>query len=211
MLALSLALLVLDVLTGHAQQLSIRRYDVSDGLAHNTITSIYQDAKGYLWFGTFEGLSRFDGYRFTNYSTSDGLGHVITNYIAEDRQGRLWVATNGGLVKYQNGQQTECTTAQGLSVNWVRTLAEDGDSNLWIGTEGGGAMSFSGEMFVSFTPADGLPNPAVLGTFEDRDGRLRAMSGNSLVDIASGTIRLRRQLDSPPVSADSFLIYYETP
>lgn len=85
-----------QVSAGYAQQLSIRRYDVSDGLAHNTVTSIYQDKKGYLWFGTFEGLSRFDGYRFTTYSTSDGLGHVIANHVAEDRQGRLWVATNGG-------------------------------------------------------------------------------------------------------------------
>src|SRR6267378_1166533 len=79
-----------------AQQLSIRRYDISDGLAHNIITSVYQDAKGYLWFGTFEGLSRFDGYHFTNYGTRDGLGHVIVNAIAEDRQGHLWVGTNGG-------------------------------------------------------------------------------------------------------------------
>jgi signal transduction histidine kinase/ligand-binding sensor domain-containing protein len=91
-----LSLLGLCVMTGQAQQLSIRRYDVSDGLAHNTVTSIYQDKKGYLWFSTFEGLSRFDGYRFTNYDTRDGLGHVITNHVAEDRQGRLWVATNGG-------------------------------------------------------------------------------------------------------------------
>jgi len=91
-----LSLLGLCVMTGQAQQLSIRRYDVSDGLAHNTVTSIYQDKKGYLWFSTFEGLSRFDGYRFTNYDTRDGLGHVITNHAAEDRQGRLWVATNGG-------------------------------------------------------------------------------------------------------------------
>jgi len=79
-----------------AQQLSIRRYDVRDGLAHSRVTAIHQDAKGYLWFGTHEGLSRFDGYRFTNYSTRDGLGHPIINDITEDRQGHLWVATNGG-------------------------------------------------------------------------------------------------------------------
>src|SRR5262249_53417824 len=79
-----------------SQQLSFRHYDTSDGLAHGLITSIYQDAKGYLWLSTFEGLSRFDGYRFTNYDTRDGLGHPITNHVTEDRQGRLWVATNGG-------------------------------------------------------------------------------------------------------------------
>src|SRR5215471_4799502 len=67
-----------------SQQLSFRHYDTSDGLAHGLITSIYQDAKGYLWLSTFEGLSRFDGYRFTNYDTRDGLGDPIVNHITED-------------------------------------------------------------------------------------------------------------------------------
>src|SRR5215467_5968427 len=58
----------------HAQRLSVRHYDVSDGLAHSHVTAIHQDRKGYLWFGTWEGLSRFDGYRFTNYGERDGLG-----------------------------------------------------------------------------------------------------------------------------------------
>src|SRR5215471_9764926 len=79
-----------------AQQLPIHRYSVSDGLAQNTVHCIHQDAKGYMWFGTAEGLSRFDGYRFTNYGTSEGLGHSFINAIAEDRQGHIWIGTNGG-------------------------------------------------------------------------------------------------------------------
>src|SRR5881397_1034478 len=79
-----------------AQQLPIRRYDLRDGLAHSRVISIYQDRKGYLWFGTWEGLSRFDGYRFTNYDTRNGLGNQVINAITEDRRGHLWVATNGG-------------------------------------------------------------------------------------------------------------------
>src|SRR5262250_3091393 len=65
----------------YAQQLSIRHYDVSDGLAHSHVMAIHQDAKGYLWFATWEGLSRFDGYRFTNYGPRDGLGDPIINDI----------------------------------------------------------------------------------------------------------------------------------
>ena len=72
-----LALFLLCAMVVSAQQLSLRRYDASDGLAHGIITSIYQDAKGYLWFSTFEGLSRFDGYGFTTYDTRDGLSHPI--------------------------------------------------------------------------------------------------------------------------------------
>jgi ligand-binding sensor domain-containing protein/signal transduction histidine kinase len=77
-------------------QLSIHRYDVADGLAHSGVRCIHQDSKGYLWVGTQEGLSRFDGYGFTNYGPRDGLGHPYVNAIAEDRQGRLWLGTNGG-------------------------------------------------------------------------------------------------------------------
>ena len=79
-----------------AQHLSVRHYGVSEGLVNNRVTAIHQDSKGYVWFATNEGLSRFDGYRFVNYNTRDGLGHPIVNGITEDSNGHLWAATNGG-------------------------------------------------------------------------------------------------------------------
>src|SRR5262249_47432143 len=79
-----------------AQRLHVRHYDMGTGLAHNRVNCFHQDAKGYLWLGSWEGLSRFDGYRFVNYDMRDGLGHVLINSIAEDRKGRLWFGTNGG-------------------------------------------------------------------------------------------------------------------
>jgi ligand-binding sensor domain-containing protein/signal transduction histidine kinase len=91
-----LSLLLAAPATIRAERLPFRHYHVADGLAHSSVHCIYQDAKGYLWFGTNEGVSRFDGYRFINYSTRDGLGHPYINAITEDRQGRLWVGTNGG-------------------------------------------------------------------------------------------------------------------
>jgi ligand-binding sensor domain-containing protein/two-component sensor histidine kinase len=100
-----------------AQQLAVRHYDVRDGLVHNRVGTIHQDAKGYLWFGTWEGLSRFDGYRFTNYSTRDGLSHPIINDIAEDRQGRLWVGMNGGGIARLIDDPQE----SGVSGQWQKT------------------------------------------------------------------------------------------
>src|SRR5262249_25888626 len=93
---LAAVMIVVAAAGAAGQQLSIRRYGVSNGLAHSGVTCIHQDAKGYIWFGTQEGLSRFDGYRFTNYGTRDGLTLPYINDIAEDRRGRLWVGTNGG-------------------------------------------------------------------------------------------------------------------
>ena len=80
----------------HAERLPIKTYTTSDGLAHDRIMRIVQDSRGFLWFCTVDGLSRFDGYRFTTYRTEHGLSHSHTNDIIETRNGVYWVATNGG-------------------------------------------------------------------------------------------------------------------
>src|SRR5262245_1455336 len=78
-----------------AQQLAVRRYGVTDGLANARVSEIRQDVRGFLWIATWEGLSRFDGERFENYGARDGLASLLVNSIAEDSAGRLWVGTNG--------------------------------------------------------------------------------------------------------------------
>lgn len=117
--------LVLRAPTVSAQQLPFRHYGVADGLAHNQVGAIHQDAQGYLWFGTSEGLSRFDGYRFTNYGLRDGLPNFIINVIIEDRQGRLWVGTNGGGVAWlvdqpQAGQSGATERKSSSAFRWAR-------------------------------------------------------------------------------------------
>src|SRR5436853_6906474 len=82
-----------------AQQPPLRHYDVEDGLAHSNVGPIYQDRKGYMWFGTVEGLSRFDGYRFKTYGVEDGLPNHTVTAIAEDPQGRLRVGTFAGIAR----------------------------------------------------------------------------------------------------------------
>src|SRR5215475_4911605 len=153
---LSAALLLLVALPVCAQRLSVRRYDVSDGLAHGHVKAIHQDRKGYIWFGTQEGLSRFDGYRFTNYGERDGLGHVIVNDIVEDRQGRLWVGTNGGgvarliddprepLPPHQSASSpgerrkfVNFRVGDSAQSNQVNALLFDAHDNLWVATDAG--------------------------------------------------------------------------
>lgn len=82
------------------ERLPIKAYTVAEGLAHNEISKIVRDSRGFLWFCTNEGLSRFDGYEFTNFGTDHGLPHRAVNDFLETKDGELWVATNGGLVRF---------------------------------------------------------------------------------------------------------------
>ena len=78
---LRLSLLVIHCLTitARAERLPIKSYTTADGLANNAVNRILRDSRGFLWFCTGEGLSRFDGYSFTNYGIEQGLPSAIVN------------------------------------------------------------------------------------------------------------------------------------
>jgi ligand-binding sensor domain-containing protein/two-component sensor histidine kinase len=82
------------------EHLPLKAYTVADGLPNDVINKIVADSHGFLWFCTDDGLSRFDGYEFTNYGTDQGLPHAVVNDFLETRDGEYWVATNGGLCKF---------------------------------------------------------------------------------------------------------------
>ena len=83
-----------------AEHLPIKTYTIADGLAHDLINRIRRDSHGYLWFCTREGLSRFDGYTFTNYAKAQGLaGHYVSDLL-ETRDGVYWVATDVGVYRF---------------------------------------------------------------------------------------------------------------
>lgn len=180
-----------------AQQLSIHHYDVSNGLAHSHVSAMHQDAKGFLWLATWEGLSRFDGYRFTNYGARDGLGDPIINDVVEDRKGNIWVATNGGgiarliddrhlasaatdpskkFVSYRVGDSADS--------NRVNALLFDSQNDPWCATDGGlyrGAFGQNGELkFDCIAPRKTETKMAAL---VDRQGRLWFGMQKELIEV----------------------------
>lgn len=78
------------------------KYTVHDGLVANPVRCIYQDSKGFIWIGTFEGLSRYDGYKFTNYTNTNGLSHNLINSIFEENSKLLITENNGAVDVMQN-------------------------------------------------------------------------------------------------------------
>lgn len=96
-----LSILLLTFVAGiiaRGQQSIFRTYTVSDGLVNNSVRRIFQDSKGFLWIATWEGLSKYDGNRFTNFTESNGLSHNLVNDIVELPSGDMYVAMNNGAV-----------------------------------------------------------------------------------------------------------------
>src|SRR5690606_16413226 len=99
-----LVLCMIAVIPAHASfpEMSFDVYTQEDGLPHNQIQCIYQDEKGWMWIGTSQGISRFDGYSFMNFlpgsnDTSSLRGNLV-RVITQDSKGNLLIGTeNGGL------------------------------------------------------------------------------------------------------------------
>ncbi|HVT60081.1 MAG TPA: two-component regulator propeller domain-containing protein [Thermoanaerobaculia bacterium] len=124
----------------HAERLPIRTFTTLDGLVHDGVRAVTQDARGFLWFATNGGLSRFDGYGFKNYGKSDGLPDVLVRAVLESKDGRLWLGTERGLCEFDHRPAVArgqlCQSFR-LGPKSVRALFEDGDRNLWVGTANG--------------------------------------------------------------------------
>ena len=81
-----------------AQQLIFKTYTEEDGLVSNPVRRIFQDSRGFIWIGTWQGLSKYDGHKFTNYTTVNGLSDNMINDMYESPEGKIYVAENGGTV-----------------------------------------------------------------------------------------------------------------
>jgi signal transduction histidine kinase/ligand-binding sensor domain-containing protein len=121
---------------------------IEDGLSQSVVTVTYQDSLGYLWFGTQDGLNRYDGYHFAVFRPDLGNPSSLSDRmildITGDAQGNLWIGTMlGGLNRYDQltGSFThyvhEPDDPDSLGGNCVRALVLDQDGMLWIGSDGG--------------------------------------------------------------------------
>ncbi|MCD8178806.1 MAG: hypothetical protein LUE98_15925 [Tannerellaceae bacterium] len=132
-------LLVLTCIPLTAENYKFRHYTNKDGLSHNTVHCSLQDSRGYMWFGTEEGLNRFDGYTFEVYKhnpqDSTGLSGNGIHSLFEDSAGRIWVCTSSGLCYYD--PVTESFNRRFLPFEneqdvYFSSVREDSRQNLWF-------------------------------------------------------------------------------
>lgn len=142
---LTIFLIFLSYSAIFAEQLAIKNFSISEGLARNQVTIVYTDSYGFTWLGTAGGLSRFDGYGFSNYSTRHGLPNSLISGIAEAENGVFWVATHGGLCLIDFNQPLDENGILKIDVvqlgnvrnTTVYSIFQDSRKTLWAGTRDG--------------------------------------------------------------------------
>ncbi len=135
---------ILMVLTGYlqAQVYYFENYNVKEGLAQSKVYTIIQDNMGYIWLGTENGVSRFDGNTFINYTTENNMASNGVRVIYQDSDNRLWFGhIGGGITVYFNHSFREVTDKFNLK-NDITSFAEDKNGKFWITSHGSGALSF---------------------------------------------------------------------
>ncbi len=134
-----------------AQQLPFRNYTHKDGLSQLNVRTVFQDSRGFMWFGTWNGVDVYDGSAFRQYTNRDGLAHYLITDITEDRDGVVWVATNfSGISRYSDGVFRSYAVDpenHGAPVNKVAKILQRDDGTLFIGTDTG-VFIFDGERFI---------------------------------------------------------------
>ncbi len=193
-ISIILTALILLHLTGvlRASQKRAIKFDhisLEQGLSQSAVNCITQDNRGFLWFGTQDGLNKYDGQniKIYKYDQADPLSISNSNIraICEDRDGILWIGTNGGglnkfdpdterAVRYRHN----ASNPHSLSHDNVFSLFIDSKGCLWIGTWGGGLNKFEPdkEIFTRYEHIPGNPNSLsndkVRAIYEDSKGIL---------------------------------------
>jgi ligand-binding sensor domain-containing protein/signal transduction histidine kinase len=187
----------------------VLRFDhisIEEGLSQSSVRVIFQDSRGFLWFGTEDGLNRYDGYTFKIYKPDPdvptSLSDRLITSIVEDKDGYLWIATSlGGLNRYD--PHTEQFTRflhndknpLSLSDNHINVLYIDQKDNLWIGTSD--ALDLFDQATGTFkhyvyspSQQEGISGKNITALYQDSRGRFwvgTAAGGLNLFDPTSNT------------------------
>lgn len=204
-----------------------QRIGVEQGLSQSMVYSILQDSRGYMWFGTRDGLNRYDGYSFIRYMhqpyARNSMPSGVIRTVREDAAGRLWIGTlRGGLVWFNTRRDTFISFRQdqrdptSLNDDNVTALCIDSSGTLWAGGLNGGismlenVARYDGRGPVRFRrfvndPHDStsLPSGVIHSITEGPGGEvwIAAEAGVCRFNRATGTFH--RYPGSPDTSAPS--------
>ncbi len=196
-----------------AQQniLTFKNLSIDNGLSQNTINCIHQDKYGFMWFGTQDGLNRYDGYTFIQYRNErDNINSLSNNYIwdiYEDDEGILWIATFGGGLNKINPLTGEITCfkfnpddSTSFPSNRLFSITESPKGILWIGGNEGlirfNKKTLSSKIFFAQKNLDNVYKDNYVGIVTaDESGNVwfRCDSGLTMINTKSLQVKYFRK------------------
>ena len=206
-----------------SQHLTFEHIGTTQGLSQSNVICTLQDSRGFMWFGTREGLNKYDGYTFTvfknNAQDDKSLSNNFVNDIVEDGKGYCWIGTwGGGLDRYDRKTNQfvhfrhKPNDPTSLSSNLVLSLLCDSRGVIWVGTEDGGLnkMDPVTGRFVHYLHNDAdsksLGDNNVKDLFEDAAHNIwvgTTNGGLNLFDRWTQTFTRFRHEDKDPSSVNS--------
>lgn len=185
----------------YAQEISFKHLTVENGLSNNDVNTLIQDKTGFIWFGTEDGLNRYDGYNFKvfrhNPNDSNSLSNNSIWALLEDRKGNIWIGTKDGNVNKFNPriEKFSYITPQPKLKEWnsITALYEDKGGNIWIGTRSTGVYKYNPESkefahwSVDSLNSNSLSNFSVRSIVEDQQGNIIVGTYRGLNKIYPGS------------------------
>ncbi|MFC2155557.1 two-component regulator propeller domain-containing protein [Acidobacteriota bacterium] len=222
-----------------ARTIRFKHISLDEGLSQNAVFCLIQDSKGFMWFGTQDGLNKYDGYTFTVYKPDpdniSSLSHSWITALCEDDSGMIWIGTNGGgLNKFDTKKEEfyryrvvpddpDC-----INCGFIRAICQDNSGTMWIGTTRGGIYTIIGEAdrgnpesirekIVNHRNIPGDPNSLssnrVNAVLEDRSGVIWIGTGSGLEKFDKQTGQFAHYKNIPgdisSLSHNSVLQIYE--
>ncbi|MDC8012993.1 two-component regulator propeller domain-containing protein [Tahibacter soli] len=199
------------------ERLRFKRLGVRDGLSQTIATTLAQDARGFVWVGTQDGLNRYDGYGFRVYRHDrDDPASLPDNNVRRllaDSKGRLWIGFATGLARYDAALDRFDTwrpapgVRNALAARSVGALLEDRDGRIWVATSGGALQFVDERGGFAPGPCDGEPTARINALAQAHDGALLLGTDRGLwrCDVASGALSEIRYGDARIVSGSQTL------
>jgi len=216
--ALSFLFLLLIKVYAQEDEIHFTHLTTEDGLSLNGVTQILQDDKGFLWFGTFNGLNRYDGYNFKLFLPEPSNPKSVSSHsissIYQDSKGIIWIGTIDGLNRFDAkteefyGYRNDPKNPNSISNNHVYSIYEDKSGVLWVGTLNGlNRYDREKDNFIVIKKVNEYLNPDSLNTVtcirEDYRGKLWLGTWNGLTCMEKDG-RIIKQYFAEPLNSKTF-------
>ena len=177
-----------------SQQIKFKHLTVENGISNNIVNTLIQDKSGFMWFGTNDGLNRYDGYDFKifrhNPEDSNSISDNSIHSLFEDKKGGIWIGTKSGVLNKYNPRTEKFIKIKLQSninvYNGIESIYEDNLGNLWLGThlEGLYKINVKNSKIDHWTANSNKPkslsNNYILSILEDNNGNIVIGTYNGL-------------------------------